>query len=87
LIRNFYPAGKVPDTTVIRVVGSLGHGRAKPKYTAQAALLRWLIMVYDVLENPKVLSQLYAILFNLLDTIAIRYVPFYLEEPQKRKEY
>lgn len=72
LIRNLYPASKVPDSIVIRVVASLGHGRAKPSYNAQAALLKWLVMVYDVLENSKVLSQLYGILFNLLDTIAIR---------------
>ena len=73
LIRNLYPAGKVPDTTIIKLVASLGHGRAKPSYNAQAALLKWLVMVYDVLETPKILSQLYGILFNLLDTIAIRY--------------
>ncbi|TVY29041.1 Inner kinetochore subunit [Lachnellula hyalina] len=72
LIRNLYPAGKVSDSIVTKVVASLGHGRAKPSYNAQAALLKWLVMVYDVLENPKVLSQLYGILFNLLDTIAIR---------------
>jgi centromere protein I len=74
LIRNLYPASKVPDTIVIKVVASLGHGRAKPSYNAQATLLKWLVMVYDVLENRKILSQLYGILFNLLDTIAIRYV-------------
>jgi hypothetical protein len=33
-------------------------------------------MVYDVLENQRVLSRLYSVLFNLLDTIAIRYAPF-----------
>jgi centromere protein I len=74
LIKNSYPAGKVPDGIVIKVVGCLGHGKARPKYTAQAALLKWLVMVYDVLENQRILSQLYAILFNLLDTIALRYV-------------
>jgi len=72
LIRNLYPASKVPDAVVAKVVGSLGHGRAKSAYPAQAALLKWLVMVYDVLENQKILSQLYAVLFNLLDTIAIR---------------
>jgi centromere protein I len=73
LIRNLYPASKVPDAIVIKVVASLGHGRAKPSYNAQAVLLKWLVMVYDVLENQKILSQIYGILFNLLDTIAIRY--------------
>jgi len=73
LIRNLYPASKVPDAIVIKVVGSLGHGRAKPSHAVQAALLRWLVSVYDALENQRLLSQLYSTLFNLLDTIAIRY--------------
>jgi hypothetical protein len=73
LIKNLYPADRVADEIVLRVVGSLGHGKAKAAFPVQAALLRWLIMVYDILENQKILSQLYSILFNLLDTIAIRF--------------
>jgi len=73
LIKNLYPASKVPEVIVVKVVGSLGHGRAKPSYSTQAALLKWLVMVYDVLEDHMILSRLYNILFNLLDTIAIRY--------------
>jgi len=73
LIRNLYPVGKVQDEVVIKVVGSLGHGGAKPAFTAQTALLRWLIMTYDILDNQRILSKLYSVLFNLLDTIAIRY--------------
>jgi centromere protein I len=72
LIKNLYPVGKVTDSIVIKVIGCLGHGEAKPSYASQAALLKWLIMVYDVLENQKILSQLYAVIFNLLDTIALR---------------
>ncbi|KAF7957407.1 hypothetical protein EAE96_002992 [Botrytis aclada] len=72
LIKHLYPASKVPDAVVIKVVGALGHGKAKPSYAAQAALLKWIVLVYDVLENQKILSQLYAVLFNLLDTIALR---------------
>lgn len=76
LIRNLYPASKVPDDIIIRVVGSLGHGRAKPSYATQGALIKWLVMVYDAIENPKVLSHFYGIFFNLLDTLAIRYALF-----------
>lgn len=82
LIKHLYPASKVPDTVVVKVVGALGHGKAKPSYAAQAALLKWIVLVYDVLENPKILSQLYAVLFNLLDTIALRYclsIPRFLD--------
>lgn len=73
LIRNLYPAGRVTDEVVLKVIGSLGHGKAKAPFPAQAALLKWIIMVYDILENQKILSQLYSLLFNLLDTIAIRF--------------
>jgi centromere protein I len=73
IIRNLYPTGKVHDDVVVKVVCCLGHGVCKPAFGAQAALLKWLIKVYDVLENQKILSQLYSYLFNLLDTIAIRY--------------
>ncbi|PQE30791.1 Mis6 domain-containing protein [Rutstroemia sp. NJR-2017a WRK4] len=72
LIKNLYPVDKVTDSIVIKVIGCLGHGQAKPSYASQAALLKWLIMVYDVLANQKILSQLYAVIFNLLDTIALR---------------
>lgn len=73
LIKHLYPTSKVPDAIIIKVVGSLGHGEAKPSYVAQAALLKWIVLIYDVLENQKILSQLYAVIFNLLDTIALRY--------------
>jgi hypothetical protein len=73
VVKNLYPVGRVSDEIVLRVVGSLGHGKAKAAFPVQAALLKWLIMVYDILENQKILSQLYSLLFNLLDTIAIRF--------------
>lgn len=72
LVKNFYPATKVPDTVIVKLVGSLGHGRLKPSYATQALLLKWLVMVYDVLENQKVVLRFYGILFNLLDTLSIR---------------
>jgi centromere protein I len=72
IVRNLYPATKVPDECVVRVVGSLGHGQAKARLSVQSGLLKWLIMVYDVLENRGILSQLYSLLFNLLDTTTIR---------------
>lgn len=72
LIRNLYPVGKIADETVLRVVGALGHGHLKPSLALQGLLLRWLVMVYHLLENPSILSETYAVLFNLLHTAAIR---------------
>ncbi|GAB1315001.1 Mis6-domain-containing protein [Madurella fahalii] len=72
IVRNLYPSAKVSDETVLRIIGALGHGHLKPSLPLQGLFLRWLVMVYHLLENPAVLSQTYAVLFNLLDTAAIR---------------
>ncbi|KAK4240494.1 centromere protein I [Achaetomium macrosporum] len=72
ILRNLYPLGKVSDEVVLRFVGALGHGQLKPSLPLQALMLRWLVMVYHLLESPTILSQAYGVLFNLLDTAAIR---------------
>ncbi|KAL2129135.1 hypothetical protein VTI74DRAFT_8183 [Chaetomium olivicolor] len=72
IVRNLYPSGKVGDEVVLRFVGALGHGQLKPSLPLQALFLRWLVMVYPLLGNPAILSQAYGVLFNLLDTAAIR---------------
>jgi centromere protein I len=73
IIRNLYPATQVSQDTVVKVVGSLGHGQSRAAFPVQAMLLKWLVMVHDILENQKILSLSYSFLFNLLDTVAIRY--------------
>jgi centromere protein I len=72
LARNLYPASAVSPDLVFKVVGGLGHGELKPSLPIQAALLRWLIMVYHVIDPPRALAKAYPVLFNLLDTSAIR---------------
>ncbi|KAL0258692.1 hypothetical protein SLS55_006193 [Diplodia seriata] len=75
LIKNLYPAGRVPSDVVITIVGALGHGQAKPSAATQAALLKWAIAVVDALEDATILSKLYGVLFNLLDTMSLRSGP------------
>ncbi|PNH60528.1 hypothetical protein VD0002_g7125 [Verticillium dahliae] len=72
LINNLYPSSRVSSDVILRVIGCLGRGELKPSLPIQAGLLRWLVMVYQTIETPAILSQSYAILFNLLDTAAIR---------------
>lgn len=72
IVRNLYPATRVSRDVVIRVVACLGHGRLKASLNIQAALVRWLVLVYHVLDSPVVLSQSYHVLFSLLDTAATR---------------
>ncbi|KPM35183.1 hypothetical protein AK830_g11377 [Neonectria ditissima] len=71
IAKNLYPVTPVSRGVVLRVVSCLGHGKIKPGLPLQAALLRWLIMVYHALESPQVLSQMYPVLFNLLDTATV----------------
>lgn len=72
IVKNLYPAARVSRDVVLRVVACLGHGHLKASLNIQAALIRWLILVYHVLESPAVLSQTYQLLFSLLDTAATR---------------
>ncbi|KAI1823349.1 Mis6-domain-containing protein [Xylaria intraflava] len=72
IIRNLYPATSVSGDLIIKVIGCLGHGKLKPSLVAQAALLKWLIMVQHVVENRTCFLQAYPVLFNLLDTAALR---------------
>lgn len=72
LVRSLYPAGTVPRDVVLRVVAALGHGALKPALGVQAALLRWLVLVFHALGERAALGRAYPVLFNLLDTAAIR---------------
>jgi centromere protein I len=72
LIKNLYPAENVPSDAAIAVVGALGQGKTKPSACTQAGLVKWLSLVQEVLEDSTVLSQLYSVLFDLLDMISLR---------------
>lgn len=77
IVRNLYPAAQISDDTLVKVIGSLGHGQSRAAFPVQSLLLKWLVMVYDSIRNPKILSHAYSFLFNLLDTIAIRSIPLH----------
>lgn len=72
LVRALYPAEPVPDGAVYKAVACLGQGFNRPSPTVQIGMLRWLVMVYHVLARPAILSQLYGVLFNMLDNIGLR---------------
>lgn len=75
IVKNLYPAAAVDSDIIVNIVGGLGHGVLKPSLAIQVALLKWIIMVYPVLDKQSVLSQCYSVLFHLLDTAALRYAP------------
>lgn len=73
LIKGLYPAEKVLSESVCKVVAALGQGQQKPSAATQNLLLWWLLSVRSSLEEWAILEKLYAVLFNLLDMISIRY--------------
>lgn len=72
LAKNLYPADRVSSSIVTRIVGCLGSGKQKATASTQALLLRWILNVYGIIDDADVLSQLYGVLFNLLDMTSLR---------------
>ncbi|KAL1601610.1 Phosphate metabolism transcription protein [Paraconiothyrium brasiliense] len=72
LIKNLYPAQRVPSDVVVTIVGALGQGKGKPTPGSQNGFVKWLITVHEIIEDPSILSRLYGVLFGLLDSISIR---------------
>lgn len=72
LTKNLYPSGKVSSSVVSKVVACLGPSKVKPSASTQALLVRWLVLVYNVLEDSSHLSKFYGVLFSHLDMISLR---------------
>ncbi|KAF2736807.1 Mis6-domain-containing protein [Polyplosphaeria fusca] len=72
LVKNLYPAQRVPAHVAVTLVGALGQGKGKPSPGTQNELVKWLVLVHGILDDPNVLSRLYGVLFGMLDTISIR---------------
>ncbi|KAL4976494.1 Mis6-domain-containing protein [Aspergillus desertorum] len=72
LVKNLYPSERIASKLITQVVCCLGPTKNKPSPATQALLLRWLILVYDVLDDRPHLSKLYTVLFSHLDMISLR---------------
>ncbi|OAX80697.1 hypothetical protein ACJ72_04961 [Emergomyces africanus] len=72
IVKNLYPSGRVSPRTISKVISCFGPSRSKPSPATQALFLRWLILVYEDMEDQSYLSRLYAVLFNFLDMISLR---------------
>ncbi|KAH6642376.1 Mis6-domain-containing protein [Boeremia exigua] len=72
LIKNLYPAQQVAGDVIVTIVAALGQGKGKPSPATQDSLVRWLVLVHEIIEDANILSRLYGVLFGMLDTISIR---------------
>ncbi|KAI8049532.1 Mis6-domain-containing protein [Syncephalis plumigaleata] len=65
LVNTMFPRYQVPISVVVRIAGYLSNSN---DYEIQAALIKWLIIVYDVIEDPGYLRKLYGVFFHFLDS-------------------
>lgn len=82
LIKNLYPAQRIPRDVIVTVVGALGQGKGKPSPGTQDSLVKWLILVHEIAEDSGILSRLYGVLFGMLDMISIRCVTTARSQPR-----
>ncbi|KAF9357305.1 hypothetical protein BGX26_003955 [Mortierella sp. AD094] len=69
LIKLMLPRQQVPEVCAIKILGCLGR---QLSFVCQAALLKWMIVVYDILESRTKLHQLYGVAFHYLSYETLR---------------
>lgn len=88
LIKLLLPRQHVPEMCAVKVLGCLGKQLG---FANQAALLRWVILVYDILDNRTKLQQLYGVAFHYLSYETLRaplcHVLYYLTRREDVKPF
>ncbi|KAG0043009.1 hypothetical protein BGZ83_011936 [Gryganskiella cystojenkinii] len=69
MVKLLLPRQHVPEMCGVKVVGSLGRSLS---YPSQAALLRWVILVFDLFDSRTKLQQLYGVVFHYLTYETLR---------------
>ncbi|ORZ09055.1 Mis6-domain-containing protein [Lobosporangium transversale] len=88
LIRLLLPRQHVPEMCAIKVMGCLGRRLA---FSNQAALLRWMIVVYNVIDSRTKLQRLYGVAFHYLSYETLRtplcHLLYYMTRREDVKPY
>ncbi|XP_066267056.1 centromere protein I-like [Branchiostoma lanceolatum] len=66
LVRCLIPATTVPEDAALRAISWICTN--KPSKTVQAFLLRWLVLVYDLIDGKEKLHALYGVLFLFIQS-------------------
>ncbi|CAH1245540.1 CENPI [Branchiostoma lanceolatum] len=66
LVRSLIPATTVPEDAAVRAISWICTN--KPSKTVQAFLLRWLVLVYDLIDGKEKLHALYGVLFLFIQS-------------------
>ncbi|CAI2174606.1 2651_t:CDS:10 [Funneliformis geosporum] len=70
LIKVLLPRKSISNFLVIKVLGSLGNKILK--YNIQALLLRWIIIVYNVIEDHSELLKFYGVIIHYIEYDTLR---------------
>ncbi|CAG8723070.1 9007_t:CDS:2, partial [Dentiscutata heterogama] len=65
LIKLLVPRRKVSEMSAIKIFGNLGNRNMK--YSIQALLLRWVVLVYGFIEDHSKIYRLYGVIFHYLE--------------------
>lgn len=63
LIKCLYPRTTVPFDCILSIVGYMAH---KKNHSRQQSLLRWIILVSELVQDTKRLRSLYSVFFHYL---------------------
>ncbi|GBB86979.1 hypothetical protein RclHR1_13430003 [Rhizophagus clarus] len=70
LVKILLPRANVPNFLIIKVLSNLGNKVLK--YDVQALLLRWIIIVYNVIEDHSQLIKFYGVIFHYMEYNTLR---------------
>ncbi|CAG8659270.1 7903_t:CDS:10, partial [Ambispora leptoticha] len=70
IIKLLIPRQKISENLVIKILGKLGHELVI--HSIQGLLLRWIILVYPLLEDYSRLQKLYGVIFHFLEYQGLR---------------
>ncbi|KAG0355950.1 hypothetical protein BGZ54_000905 [Gamsiella multidivaricata] len=88
MIKLLLPRQHVPEMCAIKILGRLGKDLS---ISIQAALLRWVVIVYDIFDSRTKLHQLYGVIFHYLHYETLRtplcHLLYYLTQREDVKPF
>ncbi|KAF8930074.1 hypothetical protein BGZ47_000749 [Haplosporangium gracile] len=69
MVKLLLPRQSVPEMCAVNILGALGKNLS---FAIQATLLKWIILVYDILDSRTKLQQLYGVAFHYLPYETLR---------------
>ena len=76
LLYCLIPRSTVQDHTIVSIMGVFGTLMGPSHLSTKTTILKWLILVYDLIEPKQTLHKLYSVFFHYLEYETLRYIFF-----------